>query len=85
MDASELGAMHHVLELEALVKKADIVGDRARQQLVVLHHHANALAEGFVAEDPQWHAVNQDLGGGRLQQPEDHLQQCRLATARHGQ
>src|SRR5712671_1930616 len=27
----------HVLELEALVEKADVVGDRAGQQLIVLH------------------------------------------------
>ena len=61
VDAGELGAMHHVLELEALVEKADVVGDRAGQQLIILHHHTDAPAKGFVPEDAQRHAVDQDL------------------------
>jgi len=61
MDSGELGAMHHVLELEALVEEANVVGDRAGQQLVVLHHHADAPAKGLVADDAQRHAVDQDL------------------------
>src|ERR1700757_2647521 len=82
MDDGELGAMHHMLELKALVEETDVVGDRARQQLVVLHYNTNALAKGLVPKDAQRHAVDQDFPRSWLQQSEDHFQQCRLATAR---
>src|ERR1700758_1990421 len=80
MDAGELGAMHHMLEFEALVEETDVVGNRARQQLVVLHYNTNALAKGLVPKDAQRHAVDQDFPRSWLQQTEDNFQQCRLPT-----
>src|SRR5262249_4487516 len=81
MDAGELSAMHPMVQLETLLQETKVFRRRARQQLVVLHYNANALAKGLVPKDAQRHAVDQDFSRTWFQQPEDHFQQRRLPTA----
>jgi hypothetical protein len=73
--------MHHVLDLETLVEETDVVGDRARKQLVILHYDADAFPKGLMPEDAQWHSIDQDLARAWFEQPQYHLQQCRLSAA----
>ena len=74
--------MLHVLMIEALVEEADVVCDRARQQLVILHHDAGMVAERARSECGQRQTVDQHLAVGGLEQAKHHLHQRCLAAAR---
>ena len=82
VNPGDLGAFDHPVLVIDRVEKADVVGDRARQQLILLHDRADVFPIGARTDRRQRNPVNEDLAGGRLQQPEHDLDERRLAAAR---
>src|SRR5690348_12986076 len=81
MHAGQRRTVLHMRRIELAVEKADIVGDRAGEQPIVLHDDADLVAKGLRSKAPQRQPVDDDFSSTRLQQTEHHLQQCRLATS----
>jgi hypothetical protein len=82
VNPGDLGAFDHPVLVIDCVEKADVVGDRARQQLIFLHDRADIFPIGTRAHRRQRNPVNQHIARGRLQQPEHDLDESRLAPAR---
>ena len=66
--------------LRAVGEKADVVGHRSSEQLVVLHDHADHRAPARRAQARQRLAVDQQFAFGGRQQARQDLEQRRLAA-----
>ena len=82
MNSGHPRAFPHQLLVARIGKEADVVGDRSRQKLVVLHHGGDLVAIGADAERPQRNSIDEYLAARRLQQAEHDLHQRGLAAAR---
>ena len=78
---ARLRAADHPLLVEVRIEEADVVGDGAGEELVLLHHGGDLLAVGPRADVEQRDAVDQHLAARRLEQAEHDLHQRRLAAA----
>ena len=50
MHAGQFGASNHMLKIGAFVEEADIIGNCAGHQMIVLHHHADIFTENIGAD-----------------------------------
>src|SRR5271165_5048763 len=82
MDSDRPGAGLHPVHVERIVEAADVVGDGSGQKLVVLHHHADLIAEGSDPKLAQRRAVDQDIAGGWVKQTEHHFDKRCFSAAR---
>lgn len=73
---------HDPLRIRQVVEQRDIVGQRAREQIVVLEDGADLFAIVLIAEPRERDAVDKDLAGFRLEQAEENLDQGRFAGGR---
>ena len=83
VDARHGGALGHALLIELGIEEADIVGDRARQQRVILHDRGNLLPVGADADGVKRASVDQDFAAGGVKQAEHDLPagwSCRRRT-----
>src|SRR5687768_14880085 len=83
MDARELGAGDHPSMVELGVEKADVIGNRAGQKLVLLHDCTDLLSISPGADDRKRNVIDQNLPHCRLQKAEHDLDESGLtATGR---
>src|SRR5687768_3420989 len=61
MDSSQFGASKHSLLFKLLVEETDVVGNRARQQLILLHDCCNLLSESAHAYRRERQTIDQDF------------------------
>ncbi|CAJ6390383.1 Uncharacterised protein [Burkholderia pseudomallei] len=78
----ELRAFGNPLRVGVRIEEADVVGDRAREQHVVLQHGAHQRAQPIEPEALDVDAADPDLAARRLEDAEQHVDECRLAAAR---
>nr|GEU28405.1 hypothetical protein [Tanacetum cinerariifolium] len=62
------------------IEEADIVGNRAGKQYIVLQHRSHHLAQAPDADLPHAHATDQDIPGGGRQDAKQNIHQRGLAA-----
>ena len=82
MDPRQLRALDHPLLIKGWIEKADVIGNGAGEELILLHHRSDVLAIGPGPDRCEGDAIDQHLPSGRLQQPKHDLDKRRLARAR---
>ena len=82
MDPRHLGNRLHLLRIGAVLEKADIVGQRAGQQMIVLHDRSDARSPAENRGRRQLVAVDQYFTGCRWHQPEKNAHQSGFPRTR---
>src|SRR5215471_14317543 len=70
MDPRQLRALNHPILIKGWIEKANVISNRAGEELILLHHRSDVLAIGPGPDRCEGDVIDQHLPSGRLQQPE---------------
>ena len=71
----------HPAHVEVGIEECNVLGQAPGVEYIILKHRADLAAVTLESELVEWLAVDQDFAGLRRIEPEQQLEQCRLAAA----